>query len=152
MDMRGKWIRPKRTLENLMDNAIPEPNSGCFLWLGYLTDSGYGQVTWEGRKMNAHRVAYILSSGDQADGLEIDHLCRVRCCVNPTHLEAVPKITNIRRGEAGTAHAVRQRAKTHCPYGHPYSGENLFTRQVSGYRECRICMRERQSRSEEIRT
>jgi hypothetical protein len=66
--------------------------------------------------------------------MHLDHLCRVRACVNPDHLEPVTQAENIRRGHG---YAAWQRAKTHCPQGHPYAGDNLLIDQ--GRRRCRIC-------------
>lgn len=116
----------------------PEPNSGCWLWTGLCNPKGYGRIMVDGRHQLAHRVSYEMHVGPIQEDLEMDHLCRVRCCVNPAHLEAVTHAENSRRGEAG----INQRAKTHCPQGHPYSGENLYT-SPNGRRECRTCWRER---------
>ena len=120
--------------------AMPEPNSGCMLWLGGLNDGGYGTVHLFGRKMNAHRAAFWLANGREAVGLDVDHNCRVRCCVNPAHLEAVPHRVNIIRGIGPAGVSRRQRAITHCPAGHPYNGANTMI-QKSGARRCRICGR-----------
>lgn len=76
----------------------PEPNSGCWLWLGSLS-SGYGKFT-VGKERQAHRVSYVLHVGPIPEGLEIDHLCRTRQCVNPDHLEAVTAAENNRRAAA----------------------------------------------------
>ena len=144
IDQRGKWKRAPMTLTRLMENTIPEPNSGCILWLGAVNQFGYGRESINGQRIVAHRIAYTLAIGPVEDGLELDHLCRVRCCINPFHLKPVTKLENVRRGEAGLPHAKRMKAKTHCPHGHPYSGDNLFVRKGSGQRECRECMRNRQ--------
>jgi hypothetical protein len=142
--MRGRWARPEKTFAALEAMAIPEPNSGCLLWMGMVNQYGYGRVKIGGQRTVAHRAAYELACGPVPDGLELDHLCRVRCCINPAHLEPVTHRENGRRGVAGQHHADRQAAKTHCPEGHPYSGANLFLRR-NGYRECRACMRARNS-------
>ena len=78
----------------------------------------------------AHRVAYELQVGPIPVGLQLDHLCRVRSCVNPAHLEPVTSAENTRRG--------LRAMKTHCPQGHPYAGENLLIRPT-GQRRCRTC-------------
>ena len=119
----------------------------CWLWTAKTT-RGYGKIGHGSRidgtegHLSAHRVSYEIHRGPIPDGLEIDHLCRVRKCVNPDHLEPVTHIENIRRGETGQATAVRQRAKTHCPKGHPYSGSNLVV-ETNGSRGCRTCRNER---------
>lgn len=61
---------------------------GCLLWAAYVKASGYGSFKLAGRMRQAHQVAYQLAYGPIPTGLDIDHLCRVRHCVNPAHLEA----------------------------------------------------------------
>jgi len=82
----------------LADLSIPEPNSGCFLWFGALNDGGYGRIKHKMKFRRAHIVAWELAHGKVPDGLVIDHKCRVRCCVNPDHMELVTIGENIRRG------------------------------------------------------
>ena len=108
----------------------------CWIWISYIGRDGYGRFNINSTKIPAHRFSYELFKGDIPIGLELDHLCRNRACVNPEHLEPVTHQINILRG-IGTA-AINAR-KTHCPQGHPYSGDNLRTYQ-SG-RMCRICNR-----------
>jgi hypothetical protein len=131
-------------LERFEAKYIPEPNSGCWLWAGaWSWQTGYGFIADDaGKQELAHRVAYRLFTGPIPEGLELDHLCRVRCCVNPAHLEAVTRKINIRRGNTGKTAAQRQLAKTHCKAGHPYSEENTIRkpgREGRGRRLCRIC-------------
>lgn len=126
----------------LMRWAIPEPNSGCMLWTATVNPGGYGAVNFHGVTRNAHRVAYMLVHGYDPIGKDIDHLCRVRCCVNPAHLEAVTRSENLRRGEAGQHMARAAAAKTHCPLGHPYFGKNLYVNK-RGHRDCVSCRRRR---------
>jgi len=102
------------TLEWLMRWTIPEPNSGCWLWTGTLNPGGYGCVGFQGKTKGAHRVAYMLANGSISAGMDLDHLCRVRCYVNPGHLEAVTRSVNLRRGEAGQNLVSKALAKTHC--------------------------------------
>ena len=107
----------------------------CAIWQGALSWNGYGQF-WTGtRKQVAHRFAYEFYIGDVAAGLELDHLCCNRSCVNPFHLEPVTGSVNCRRG-------LRHTLITHCPYGHPYTKENTYIRANGKYRrECRMCRR-----------
>ena len=87
----------------------------------------------------AHRVFYEALVGPIPNALELEHLCRVRHCVNPSHLEAVTHRESTHRGLVGTTN----RAKTHCPQGHPYHGDNLVIVKSSSRvnRQCRECSR-----------
>lgn len=117
---------------------------GCWRWTGYVAPSGYARQTWtmpgDGKKRShsAHRLSYMMFKGDLIDGMEIDHLCRVRDCINPAHLEQVTRRVNTLRSNAPSA---KNAVKTRCPKGHPYSGKNLYT-GPNGARYCRICTRE----------
>ena len=81
----------------------------------------------------AHRVAYEIIKGKIPDGLDLDHLCRNKVCVNPDHLEAVTRRENLMRGNTIIAKEVKQ---THCKRGHPLSGNNLY---FYGFRRCKKC-------------
>jgi hypothetical protein len=117
------------------DKVIPEPNSGCWLWLGYLGHNGYGRFHWTGGSdRNAHRLAYQILVGPLDDGIVVDHLCRTRCCVNPAHLDPVTPRENVVRGVSVSA---KNAAKTHCKRGHVFDATNTRT-QGSG-RLCRLC-------------
>lgn len=137
------------TLDDLLAKALPEPNSGCLLWTGAVNAYGYGLVNIQGQSRLAHRTIYKMACGPVPDGLDLDHLCRVRCCVNPAHLEPVTRLENARRGICGEVTASRQRAKTHCPQGHPYAGSNLYV-GPTGRRGCRAC-RGAQAKAHQLR-
>jgi hypothetical protein len=121
---------------------IPEPNTGCWLWIGAATN-GYGNFKIrDGLTYYAHRLSYMHHVGPIPNGLVLDHKCRVSHCVNPEHLEAVTQGTNVRRGIAASSElhpsAIKNRAKTHCPRGHPYNKTNTYTNS-RGQRCCKIC-------------
>lgn len=122
----------KRRFENQVERIT---ESGCWIWMGCINDSGYGIAYCEKTLVRAHRLSYLIHIGPIPDGLELDHLCRVRCCVNPAHLEAVTRKENLRRGINAESN------RTHCPQGHPYNEENTLISKWKGKtgRQCRIC-------------
>ena len=111
----------------------------CWPWKGFVDPTGYGRFhAIPSRVIYAHRVAYQLLRGPApALGLELDHLCRVRHCVNPAHLEVVTLKVNTQRGVSVTA---RNTAKTHCPQGHPLSGDNLKLKHRKNGTVARVCL------------
>ena len=102
-------------------------DSSCWEWIGGCAN-GYGSFFFNGRHIKAHRFAYELFVGEIPPHLEIDHLCRNRRCVNPTHLEPVTRSENIRRGLLPDIGRQYQESKTHCPQGHPYNEANTYLR------------------------
>jgi hypothetical protein len=131
----------KSYLERLYEKISPEPNSGCWLWTGALNRDGYSNFMFCGQSTVAHRASYILHKGNIPPGLEIDHLCRVRCCVNPDHLEAVTTAENIARSPFSLPN--KRRAQTHCIHGHVFDEINTYRDRTTGKRQCRICSRDR---------
>ena len=107
---------------------------GCWLWTRTL-NRGYGSFrSGAGKTTTAHRASYQMLKGAIPDGLQLDHLCRVRNCVNPDHLEPVTLKENVLRGVGITA---ENKSKTHCVRGHALEGFNL---QWAGtQRRCRTC-------------
>lgn len=112
----------------------PEPNSGCWLWRGYLR-RGYATFWFQGKNVPAHRFAYEMYRGPIPEHLNLDHACNTESCVNPSHVRPMTQRENVLRGRGLSANNAR---KTHCPEGHALRGDNLvFTRD--GARHCRIC-------------
>lgn len=133
----GTYEDPKPTALQRFNDGYRVDASGCWLWLGFLNDHGYGQIQDRGVASYAHRWSYQTFIGPIADGLQIDHLCRVRSCVNPNHLEPVTPLLNNRRGESPWSVNAR---KTHCIRGHEFTAANTrVSRQ--GWRSCRQCER-----------
>lgn len=124
--------------------ALPDEN-GCMRWMACKFRSGHALFKKDGVNQGAHRVSYELLVGPIPDGLHIDHLCRVRDCVTPDHLEPVTPAENTRRGLLSERRGSFERAKTHCRNGHPFIPENLVNRSRPG-RDCKICHRLREER------
>lgn len=82
-----------------MSRVEIEDETGCWLWTGGLSDKGYAVVRWGGVAYKVHKLFYELTYGKMEAGLESDHTCRVRRCVNPDHIEPVPHIVNVQRGD-----------------------------------------------------
>jgi len=122
-------------LERFISKVATLNQTGCWLWNGYIEKNGYGRIFSGGKMRWAHIVSYELFVGDIPEGEELDHLCRNHSCVNPSHLEPVTHQENMVRSPIGAP--ATHRAKTHCPQGHPYSGDNLIT--YRGMRYCREC-------------
>lgn len=138
--VRSFWLKVNK------DGPVPEYNPAlgqCWLWTASET-AGYGQF-WPGL---AHVFSWMLENGPIPDGLELDHLCRVRRCVRPSHLEPVTgrvnmeRIPEFARFDIGTLNRV----KAACPQGHPYDEVNTY-HTLGGRRHCRECDREKKRRA-----
>lgn len=117
------WSRVKKT-----DN--------CWLWISYCFSNGYGSFTIKKRKYLAHRLSYEWLRGPIPQGMVLDHLCRVRPCVNPAHLEPVSLRENLLRGIGPTAMRAHQ---TICIHGHAFTPTNTYLDPKRGTRICRAC-------------
>lgn len=113
----------------------------CWIWTGWINDAGYGCITLTRprRVVRAHRRLYEFLVHAIDEDLELDHLCRVRCCVNPGHLEPVTRAINQQRGFGPCGINFR---KTHCPKGHPYNDVNTYAHISGRTRRCRPCQAE----------
>lgn len=111
--------------------AKVDKTDGCWLWTSNISTAGYGLFKIAQRGYVAHILAYETLVGSVPDGLELDHLCKVRRCVNPEHLEPVTQRENIMRANGFAALNARKDA---CPNGHAYDAKN-----PRGSRICTVC-------------
>lgn len=133
--------RPRKTLEQRLMQRRHIDANGCWLWTASLNKSGYG-IIWQDRKMSlVHRVSLELVGRPVPEGMVTDHLCRVRHCFNPDHLEAVTRRENTMRSPIAVAAVNAQ--KTRCVNDHPLTNENTYVwtdRKGRTRRRCRTCM------------
>jgi hypothetical protein len=116
----------------------------CWYWEGYINPDGYGVF----KDKLAHRLAYLEMHGEYPTNTVTDHLCRVRHCVNPLHLEAVSRGENVRRGLSSMTTRLRHASKTHCPKGHELTPDNLYLENSKdGWqrRHCKTCTKDRRT-------
>lgn len=122
--------------QRLESKVIRITESGCWVFTDALNHAGYGWFRINGKSRYAHRIAYEEFVGPIPEGLQLDHLCKVRCCINPNHLEPVTCKENLRRSTIYD----KNRNKTHCKYGHEFTPENTYIKQ-NGCRLCKTCSR-----------
>lgn len=138
---RGIYARPDPSL-TIADrfwskvDVLGESPADCWLWTASKTADGYGQFRVAGRNVYAHRFAYEQQHGPVATQTTLDHLCRTRACVRPSHLDPVSNRENVLRGSGITA---RQARLTHCKNGHEFTEENTYFWR--GMRRCQACRR-----------
>lgn len=123
--------------ERLFSKLEAEPNTGCWLWIGRLQKDGYGEVDMGAKRIaKAHRAVWEELVGPIPGGLQVDHLCRVRSCVNPDHLELVTSWENTMRGNHPRSIVIRT---GRCQRGHERSPENLYVYKNGSTSHCRPC-------------
>jgi len=152
---------PSQVLERLMSKVVINPTTGCWEFTGSIEWTGYGKISVNQKYVKAHRLSYELHIGPIPPGMDLDHICHTiencpggvtcphRRCVNPAHLKPATRRENARRGHLPgpiAKIAALNRAKTHCPHGHPYDAYNTYVyRQRTGRgdlgRQCKECNR-----------
>lgn len=153
----GYWRSVIETLDGMPEGArqvaedrfwskvdIVRDDSSCWEWTAHRVGDGYGSVTIANLRFKAHRVAYELTTGAPIPaGLVLDHLCKVRHCVNPAHLEPVTQRENVQRGDTqamADAQTRRWAAQTHCKNGHEFTTANTYRPPGDPrQRQCRTC-------------
>ena len=128
--MQMERLTPGQTKRYLAKISFNRTDDDYWLWQASFNACGYGIVGHNGRTWLAHKLMWHWVEGPVPKGNELDHICRNRACVRPSHLQAVTHKVNMRTSY--------QSLKTHCPKGHPYAGENLVI-NINGGRICRTC-------------
>src|SRR5688572_480308 len=114
---------PKPLFERFVEKLQLDEQTGCWLWRGAITSSGYALFTIERRGICAHRVAYGLFVTWPEEGIDVHHRCRNRRCVNPAHLEHAP------RNQHARFHCDERFA---CRNGHPYKDGHFYVSKADG--------------------
>lgn len=130
----ARVVLPLSDKDLLRFHSSYDTGDGCWIWKASKFHYGYGRFNLRRQGFHAHRVAYTLINGEVDRTLVLDHLCRNRACVNPSHLEVVTLEENVRRGIKFNS------TKTHCKRGHELNAENCYV-MPGGMRNCLICRR-----------
>ena len=120
-----------------------DPVTGCWEWTAAISNGGYGVFSFDKRPQKAHRVAYLTLVGPIADNFQLDHLCRNRKCVNPSHLEPVSLAINVLRGLKGyelrgvcvNGHDITADDAIYCPTQHPTRRDCAECRRIRALRQ-----------------
>lgn len=131
--------------ERFMRQVYKEPTYQCWLWQGHIGKNGYGRWKPAGRSVSTHRWSYERFIGPIPEGLQIDHICNIKSCVNPEHLQPVTARVNVLKAKKGITSI--NAAKTHCVNGHPLFGANLRIYVTKDGKKSRVCKSCRQDRS-----
>lgn len=127
--------------DRLIAQCEPVTETGCWVWMGFILPNGYARIGsggHSGKMLYAHRVSYEVFNGPIEEGKEIDHKCKVRCCVNPSHLRVASRMENFLWSDHASSIAFRNKT---CTKGHDRSEENTRVCKRTGNLTCRVCAR-----------
>lgn len=119
----------------ILSHSDQDHGSGCWLWTKAVNKDGYGCISIGNKQRRAHRAAWEAWNGPIPEGMQLDHKCRVRHCVNPAHLEPVTNTENIRRGLQGVLKPDT------CRNGHLLAEKGFFLikRKWGTEKRCKAC-------------
>jgi hypothetical protein len=130
------------SMKQLSIHAAAPLASMCWLWTRTRNQKGYG-LAWHSaanRLTSAHRMIYELLVGPIPEGMQLDHICRQRGCVNPDHMRVVTQHENTVLAPGSRSISARNASKTHCLRGHPFDEANTYYQGPRRDRRgCRIC-------------
>jgi hypothetical protein len=124
-----------KILANIVEQVHPDLDTPCWIWTRFINHDGYGVVWWRTTLYQLKRVSYTNFVGPIPEGMEIDHLCKVRACGQPAHLQPVLHLENFARSDNVSAFVARTGM---CQRGHLMEGDNIKI-QGNGHRVCRTC-------------
>ena len=130
-----KAIDPRELFER---HYTPEPNSGCWLWLGNIDKAGYGRFAIRRHNIGPHRFSLQIATREEGADLHACHRCDTPSCVNPEHLFWATQSENLLDARDKKRLRPHNLLKSHCPRGHPYDDQNTYVYK-DGRRDCRIC-------------
>ena len=128
----------KVTVQERIERSVEKNLVDCWIWKLSHSKLGYGRINYLGKASYAHRVSYMIYKGPIPKGLELDHKCRNRSCVNPDHLEPITHTENVRRGARGVLNP--QRKLTHCKWGHEFTESNTYWKKNKTDGKSRMCI------------
>jgi len=133
--LRGKSI------DWLLDRVHIPSEQECWTWSGYIDPKGYGVTGIKGKTVRAHRLVFYLMGSYIKKGMVIDHMCRNRACVNPSHLREVTPSQNTMENSNGIG--TKNAKATHCQRGHEFNKENTYLNKIGGKvrRTCKTCVK-----------
>ena len=145
----GRDIKLSQLPERWRDKIEIESNSGCWLWTGAVSKSGYAIVVVAGRNCQPRNLIWEQFIGPIEKGIVLDHLCHTPSCINPAHAEAITHRENIER----SLHANGLPWRTHCRRGHEYAVTGLYMvdSHIGPQRRCKVCDKMRAERWRERR-
>jgi hypothetical protein len=141
---RGFWSQQftdEDYRQRLKSKCVVDPLTGCWVYQGFRHKLGYGDFSYRGVNLRAHRVAYTLWKGEIPAGLDVLHRCDNPPCCNPDHLRTGDPVANSRECVERGRHHMASRET--CSKGHPYAIYGKFRTDHPTWRICTLCVRER---------